>query len=218
MSRRFFYTRSGRQATYLLGLHHLDHGQPLAGALALAAPARGGAMAEEFEPALSLSLAACWLRQGAAEQARQLLVDLQKRDPSRRVTVAGREVPLFTDDSQAIEWFRGLIGRQPAAAGASQRDAAGGGAPLLSAGGEFPSPTNRCLKDIVEQYQRLLKEHEAGAAIPTLHPLAVGDVLLMRTLSQAAGSGLCHGQTAVGGPGRGRARVASPDPSDEHEW
>ena len=28
----------------------------------------------------------------------------------------------------------------------------------------------------------MLKEHEGGAAIPTLHPLAVGDVLLMRTL------------------------------------
>ena len=105
VSRRFFHTRSGSQATYLLGLHHLSHGQPLAGALALRRLREAGQLAEEFEPALSLSLAACWLRAGATDQARQLLVDLRKRDPTRRVTIAGREVPLFTDDSQAIEWF-----------------------------------------------------------------------------------------------------------------
>ncbi len=31
ISRRFFHTRSGYQATFLLGLYHFDHGRPLAG-------------------------------------------------------------------------------------------------------------------------------------------------------------------------------------------
>ena len=55
-------------------------------------------------------------------------------------------------------------------------------APLLSARWRVPIADDPYLEGALEQYQRLLKEHEGGAAIPTLHPLAVGDVLLMRTL------------------------------------
>ena len=79
-SRRFFNTHSGRHATYLLGLYHLSHGQPLAGALALRRLREAGTLADEFEPALSLSLAACWLRAGVTDQARQVLVDLRRHD------------------------------------------------------------------------------------------------------------------------------------------
>ena len=39
VSRRFFHTRAGYQATFLLGLYHFDHGRPMAGALVLAAAA-----------------------------------------------------------------------------------------------------------------------------------------------------------------------------------
>ena len=35
VSRRFFHTKSGYQATFLLGLDHFDRGRPLAGALTL---------------------------------------------------------------------------------------------------------------------------------------------------------------------------------------
>jgi hypothetical protein len=184
VSRRFFHTRSGCQATYLLGLYHLSHGQSLAGALALRRLHEAGQLAGEFEPALSLTFAACWLRSGAVEQARQLLVDLRRRGPMCRLMIAGREVPLFTDDSQAIEWFLGLIGRQPAAAGAAQRDAPAGGAPLLSARWRVPIADDPYLAGILEQYYQLLKEHEGRMAIPTLRPLAVDDVLLMRTLRE----------------------------------
>ena len=195
VSRRFFHTHSGCQATYLLGLYHLSHGQPLAGALALRRLREAGPLAEEFEPALSLSLAACWLRAGDTDQARQLLVELRKRDPTRRVMIAGREVPLFADDSQAIEWFQGLIGRQPAVAGPSQRDAASaGGVPLLSARWRVPIADHPYLEGALEQYQRLLKEHEDEVAMPTLRPLAVGNVLLMRTLRRLLAVDLVTGK------------------------
>ena len=35
VSRRFFHTKAGYEATFLLGLHHLDHARPLAAALTL---------------------------------------------------------------------------------------------------------------------------------------------------------------------------------------
>ena len=56
VSRRFFHTRSGYQATFLLGLHHFEHGRPLAGALTLQRLREAGPAAEEFEPDLSLTL------------------------------------------------------------------------------------------------------------------------------------------------------------------
>ena len=42
VSRRFFHTRSGYQATFLLGLYHFDHGRPSLGAADVAAIAGSG--------------------------------------------------------------------------------------------------------------------------------------------------------------------------------
>ena len=72
VSRRFFHTRSGYRATFLLGLDHFDHGRPLAGALTLERLREAGADAEELEPGLSLTMATCWLQAGVAEKARQV--------------------------------------------------------------------------------------------------------------------------------------------------
>ena len=120
VSRRFFHTRSGYQATFLLGQHYFEHGRPLAGALTLRRLQEVGQSAEEFEPNLSLTAAACWLQAGMPEKARESLVALRQRHPTLRVTVGGREVPIFTDDAKAVEWLVGLIGPQaevgPAAA------------------------------------------------------------------------------------------------------
>ena len=214
VSRRFFCTQSGAQATLLLGLYHLSHGQPLAGALALRRLGEAGQSADEFEPALSLSLAACWLRAGATDEARRVLVELRKRDPTRRVTIAGRDVPLFADDRERYEWLQGLIGQQQAAAGLSQRDAASaGGAPLAGARWRVPIADDPYFEAAVEQYQRLLKEHEGGAAIPTLHPLPVGNVLLMRTLRKLLAVDLADWQAVVGGPVGCQQRLSKPQPA-----
>ncbi len=115
VSRRFFHTRSGYQATFLLGLHHFDHGRPSAGALTLQGLREAGPYAEEMEPGLSLMMAACWLQAGAAEKARDVLVALRARHPALRVAVAGREVPIFTNDAEAVDWFVRLTGLHTAA-------------------------------------------------------------------------------------------------------
>jgi hypothetical protein len=115
VSRRFFHTRSGYQATFLLGQHHFDHGRPLAGALTLQRLREAGEAAEELEPALSLTMAACWLQAGMTEKARESLMSLRQRHPTLRVAVGGREVPIFSGDAGAIDWLVGLIGPQIAA-------------------------------------------------------------------------------------------------------
>lgn len=194
VSRRFFHTRSGYEATFLLGLDHFDHGRPLAGALTLERLREAGSYVEEIEPTLSLTTAACWLQAGMSEKAREVLVALRKRQPTLRVTVAGREVPIFSDDSMAVNWLSGLIGANAIASAtesdswrmfrgnASRNGVAAGGMPLLNAEWRVASSDDPKMETYLKQFQRQVAE-ESVPTIPALFPLAVGDVVLMRTAS-----------------------------------
>jgi outer membrane protein assembly factor BamB/tetratricopeptide (TPR) repeat protein len=192
VSRRFFHTRSGYQATFLLGLYHFDHGRPSFGAATLQRLREAGPYAEEMEPGLSLMMAACWIQAGAPEKAREVLVALRARQPALRVAVAGHEVPLFTNDAEAVDWFVRATGLHTAA-GAAESDqwlmfrgdatrtaASSGGAPLLNLRWRVAVTDDPLLEAALEQYEKQWHEHGAST-IPALHPLAVGDVLLMRT-------------------------------------
>jgi outer membrane protein assembly factor BamB len=192
VSRRFFHTRSGYQATFLLGMDHFDHGRPLAGAVTLQRLREVGPYAEEMEPTLSLTTAACWLQAGAMQKARETLVSLRQRHPSIRVAVAGREVPIFTDDSDAVDWLVKLVGAVTAASpaeadrwlmfrGDAMRNAASvGGVPLLNVRWRVAATDDPQMATGLEQYERQCAE-QGVPTIPALHPLAVADVLLMRT-------------------------------------
>ncbi|MBN1393634.1 MAG: PQQ-binding-like beta-propeller repeat protein [Pirellulales bacterium] len=193
VSRRFFHTRGGYQATFLLGLHHFDHGRPLAGASILRRLREVDPPVEELEPDLSLTLASCWLKAGRPEKAREQLVDLRRRNPHLRVTAAGKEIPLFDDDSEAVDWLTGLIGPNTVAAsfvpenwllfrgGASRNAASDGGPPLLNLrwrGAMSDDPLVAC---VLTQYGSMFAKNKL-TAIPAFHPLAVDDYVLMRTL------------------------------------
>jgi outer membrane protein assembly factor BamB/tetratricopeptide (TPR) repeat protein len=192
VSRRFFHTRSGYQATFLLGLYYFDHGRPSFGAATLQRLREAGPYAEEMEPGLSLMMAACWIQAGAPEKAREVLVALRARQPALRVVIAGREVPLFSNDADAVDWLVRATGLQAGAGGAESdgwlmfrgdpaRIAAGnGGVPLLNLRWRVAISDDPLLEAALEQYEKQWHEHGAST-IPALHPLAVGDVLLMRT-------------------------------------
>ncbi len=83
VSRRFFHTRAGYEATFLLGLDHLDHGRPLAGALTLQRLKDAARMSDQFEPALSLAMATGWLQAGELDKARQNCFGLSQRSSPR---------------------------------------------------------------------------------------------------------------------------------------
>jgi len=60
--------RSGYEATFLLGLYYFDHGRAMLGARTLQRLAEAGQSMEEFEPALSLTMATCWLQAGVPDK------------------------------------------------------------------------------------------------------------------------------------------------------
>ena len=110
VARRFFHTQSGYEATLLLGLDHLDHGRPLAGALSLRRLRKATASSEQFEPTLSFALATCWLQAGMPEKAREVLSALKEQLGGTSIEVAGTPIPWFADEGDAVAWLAGVIG------------------------------------------------------------------------------------------------------------
>ncbi len=209
VSRCFFHTQAGYEATLLLGLDHLDHARPLAGALTLGRLRQSMPGFERFEPNLSLAAATCWVQAGGVEQAREVLLELKRRLGDRKVTVSGVSTKLFEQDADADAWLAGLTGPQgPVTAlepdrwvmfrGSASRNAATrGSAPLLNLRWQIPATDDPSVESILRQSHQVRLEH-ANPTIPSLHPLAVhkeivierpgrapwriDDVVLMRTV------------------------------------
>ncbi|MBL9122688.1 MAG: PQQ-binding-like beta-propeller repeat protein [Planctomycetaceae bacterium] len=192
VSRRFFHTEAGYRATYLLGLHHLDQSRPLAAALCFVRLREVGAAANAWEPALSVTLAACWKRAGLNESALQTLAALKEKLPAARLTLGGEEVRLFDRPDQALAWldrhvtpgamlsstvhddwtmYRG----NPARNGTSA-----GGVPLLEPSWWVSTTEDPGLEKLFGQLSQTYRESNF-VALPALHPLVVNDLVLMRT-------------------------------------
>jgi outer membrane protein assembly factor BamB len=191
ISRQFFFTAAGQEATFLLARQHLDENRPMAAALCFERLLEGRA-GQRLEPALSLSLATCWLRAGKPEKARSALLRLKRSMPGAEVAVAGKSIKLFSDDSKAAAWIEETFGPQRAVAasevnqwamfrGDEGRNAqSAGGRPLLEARWRQRTADDRTVEKFVAQLRQDYLSQEI-VALPSFHPLAVGDVVLMRT-------------------------------------
>ena len=111
---------------------------------------------------------------------------------SEKVTLAGKSVKLFSSDSQALTWLEEKFGRQPRVhaieaeqwtmfRGDESRNAASfGGRPLLNVRWRQRTSDDNAVEKFVLKARGDYLNQEM-AALPSLHPLAVGDVVLMRT-------------------------------------
>ncbi|MGO9109239.1 MAG: PQQ-binding-like beta-propeller repeat protein [Thermoguttaceae bacterium] len=192
ISAQLFHTQAGYEATYLLALYHMDHGAPLAGALTLKRLRDAGAAAETFEPGLSLTQAACYYQAGMTGDCKQVLVDLKRRLARPVLQLAGHEVPWFEQDSDAPAWLAKATGLQRLATAvetdrwamfrgdAARNASAVGSAPLLNLRWQVPVAENPILQKALVEQEAYYRDHNI-AVFSGLHPLAVGDVILMRT-------------------------------------
>jgi outer membrane protein assembly factor BamB len=197
VSGRYFHTRAGYEATFLLGLYDLDHGLPLAGALTLRRLRDAPDAGRRFEPALGLAMASGWLAAGMPDEAQRALVALKAERPAPTVSVGGREVAWFDHDADAVAWLTRLVGAPRAALAASadrwlmfrgdpaRNVAASGGAPLMSMCWRVPTLTDVEHATVVEETLRQGREdyQEQGEAVLSgLHPLVVDGLVLARDL------------------------------------
>lgn len=191
VSRRFFHTKAGYQATFLLAMLHLDRGQPLAAALCLRRLQESPGAAS-FEPNLSFLEATAWYWAGVRDRATAALAELKNRNPDARIRVGDRNIPLFASTDTALDWLASAIGparleSQPIATqwvmhrgNATRTLTSGGGLPLLSHRWAIPiSNFERVLTEINNLHERY-REQEI-VAIPALHPIVVDGTVVVRT-------------------------------------
>ena len=195
VSRRYFHTAAGYQATYLLGVAHLDHQRPLAAALCLRR-LREVAAAESWEPQLSVLLATAWMRAGSTTDAAAVLDDLKRRRPSAEFEVGGQSRRVFGGSEQAAAWLGPLtVGHgavEPAGdrrsvewvmfRGDARRNAVGvGGSPLLNRRWAVPLVNHPQIERVVRQKAEHYAQQE-DVLLPSANPLAVDDLVLVRNL------------------------------------
>lgn len=189
-------TPAAAEAQFRLGRFLADHGRPHAAALCLSrlrAAATPAATASPFEPALSLLLAACWLRSGESPQAAQILQELSAVATPVPPRIGHRTVRLpFGDRPPPVEQFAVLTGagRTQADAGASDWSHFRGNVErnrLVPAAAPFLAPRWRhsVADDVTTQssIESALQAHREGTRVclPMLQPLVVGQLVLTRT-------------------------------------
>ena len=113
VQQRYFGTAAGYEATYLLGYYALNQGRFLT-AMRHFQRLQVQQSGARYEPELSLKLAICWQWLGEPAQAKEVLVELQKRFPQARFAVGGRSVELFRRSDDALQWLRNIAGEPPA--------------------------------------------------------------------------------------------------------
>ncbi|HBO45885.1 MAG TPA: hypothetical protein DD670_18585, partial [Planctomycetaceae bacterium] len=191
VSRRFFHTAAGYEATFLLGLHYLDGREPLTAALKLEQVRDESLSADRFEPALSLSLATCWYRAGFPEQAEEVLRRLAERGSEATLSIGGRDKRWLVDLEQLREELSAadsIGGVEPersewlqARGNASRNAVVSGSRPLLDPVWEASlsdHPVAESLLANQSEYQALRNT----PMISVLQPLALDDVVVMRSL------------------------------------
>jgi outer membrane protein assembly factor BamB len=191
VSRRYFHTKAGYEATLLLGRTLLDQGRPLAAALSIKRVADSPVAAAQYDPELSVLLATCWVHARMPEKATDTLVALRQRMPQAKVRLLDGEEPLFSSDDQALAWLERIVGggRTPLSLAESQwvmyrgneaRNAASaGGVPLLNYRWSLPTVNDPQDELKVKSLVRSLRDR-GEPNIVALQPLVVQDTAIVR--------------------------------------
>lgn len=194
ISRCFFHTEAGYEATLLLGLDHLRSGRVLAAALILDRLYKSCPNPRRLEPTLSLALAMAWYRAKMPEQAQAVLTRLKATQGGKPIWVAGREVPWFTRDKDALAWLAQWAG-SPLVSASTREDTgylmvrnsparngrSTGGRPLLNLRWRVPTVDHPILEQWVQQLQQFYEDQGMPCVAQGI-PLAVGDVVIMRSV------------------------------------
>lgn len=191
-ARMYFHTKAGYEAMLLLARYHYIEGRPLAAALC-AQRVVESAGAASSEPEASLVLASAWLSAGYPERARAALIALKKKAPRAQITIEGQPRALFASDAQALDWLKAIL---PDAiisgSGAQENWVMHRGDPARNAESKGSAPVRtpiwQALPVFDPEDEAILLEVERGyreqpgpaALLSVLHPLAVGDDVIMR--------------------------------------
>jgi outer membrane protein assembly factor BamB/tetratricopeptide (TPR) repeat protein len=192
VARRFFHTPAGYQATLLLGRRYLDYSQPLAAAFCFQRLLDTPHAASQFEPGLSVLTALSWQRGGMTDRAGEVLVALRKQNPKATVRLGPTKIPAFPDSKTAVTWLQSTLGNPTRVKSSdleqwamnrgnpSRNSIGSGGIPLLNPRWRVSTTNHPTLeKTLVEARKRFAED--GIPSLPVMQPLAIGNLVLMRT-------------------------------------
>ncbi|MCA9148427.1 MAG: PQQ-binding-like beta-propeller repeat protein, partial [Planctomycetales bacterium] len=195
---RYFDTEAGMRACLLLGRHELDIGHPVAASIFLLRLYDVTDARRQFDPQLSVLLACSFRAAGFEPKAVEILDELRRTQPSSELVIAGERVALPRGDASSRDWLaryfpvseqagirapsewtihRGLATRNPIA---------NGGMPLSRYRWRVPVANNPDDEELIAALESDFQDQDA-ARVPSITPLVVGDVLIMRTTDQLLG-------------------------------
>ena len=215
VSRTFFHTEAGQVATLLLGRIFLQQGRPLAAALPFQRLFQEAGASSETRAAIhreaGLLLAFCWRLAGDNDKALDILRAVRDADPAARFRISGHEVPIFARSEDAPAWLdehlqvlaqslnirptNWLMHR-----GSPDRNASVNADMPLIRGHQkdweqpprtdAPNAPHTDEATIRELYNTVAAEN----FLPTMQPLVVNDVVLMRYIDGLLGINLTTGK------------------------
>jgi outer membrane protein assembly factor BamB len=203
---RYPHTQAGYQATFLLSQLRIDQGRPDEALKWLEQLRESPEAAKSFEPVASLTEAIAWSHAGQGERALQTLLALKKQYPQASFEIGGKTRYLFANDAQALAWLAELA---PAPAAPPTVQAVARGVPLMRSPGAELTVSNRSEgnAEAVEQERQLIQARKE-TPLPMLHPVAVGDVVLMRTPGGVKAVSVKSGQFLWRYPPESRAQMS----------
>ena len=198
ITRKYFHTESGYLAAMLLGHHHLEEGRPFAAAYCFQRVVATVDARRIHDPEASVLLATCWMLGGSVERAEATLVELKGRNRGRGIKFQGRAVEWFDKNEQAGEWLAKLVGDSPLLnnrlvnqwlmfrGNAARNAQSGSGFPLKYPRWRVPTINDPDTEKIaIELRDEILMGN--STSVPCLHPLAVGDTILMKSAEKLIG-------------------------------
>ena len=211
ISRRFFYTQAGSEATYRLATRAQDRGEPLQAAVLFKTLADGNG--RRYEPQLSFRTASAWAAAGFPEAA-QAAADRFLSQDRDRFTLGGAPMPPFDDAGTLVallaRHFGTTHGDMRPAWPMFGRDAdrAASIEPVTVAGGlewshRFDTPTPWDHPREANNVAKLSTALDTVTAIagetgeltqPAFSPVVAGNVAVFRTLSSVQAVDLATGR------------------------
>lgn len=189
--RQYFHTAAGYEATFVLAQMEADQGHRLAAAQLYQELIDSPRAAAKFEPQLSVVAAINQLAAGQPEAATTLIHNLVEIRQTGDVTLSGKSFPLPSASADLLAWLTNLVGELKTVAPAggnwltlhgdpSRNAQLPGGEPHLHPRWEARVVNDPALENFLSSRSNDFLQRNV-VAIPAARPIAVGDVVIMRT-------------------------------------
>ncbi|HEX4416017.1 MAG TPA: PQQ-binding-like beta-propeller repeat protein, partial [Lacipirellulaceae bacterium] len=189
--RQYFHTNAGYEATFLLAQMEADQGHRLAADQLYRDLIEAPQAAARFEPQLSIAAALNQLAAGQSDAASATVRALVERNPAGSLTLFGKEVALPSNANDSLAWLVALVGEVKATTSAngnwltlhgdaSRNTQVLGGEPHLRPRWETRVINEPSIESFITNRANDFVQRGV-VAIPGARPIAVGDVIVMRT-------------------------------------